>query len=55
MADEIMQELWAAKDAIAEEAGYDLDKLCTLLKEWQAESLEEKKKTTDTPDCPGYP
>jgi hypothetical protein len=41
MADEIMQELWAAKDAIAEEAGYDLDRLCQLLEEWQTGNTRE--------------
>jgi hypothetical protein len=44
MADEIMQELWSIKDAIAEEADYDLDKLCQLLKERQP--VEEKKSET---------
>jgi hypothetical protein len=41
MADEIMQELWSIKDAIAQEAGYDLDKLCQLLKERQSRELKE--------------
>ncbi|MHC4518275.1 MAG: hypothetical protein ACYTAS_06790 [Planctomycetota bacterium] len=36
MTDEIMRELWSIKDAIAEEAGHDIDKLCQQLKERQA-------------------
>jgi hypothetical protein len=52
MADEIMQELWAAKDAIAEEAGYDLDKLFQLLKEWQAEDKEGLPATKVMRDAP---
>jgi hypothetical protein len=43
MADEIMQELWATKDAIAEEADYDLDKLCQLLKERQSQESKKPK------------
>ena len=31
MADEIMEELWAIKDALAEEADYDVDKLVALV------------------------
>ena len=37
MTDEIMQELWAIKDAISKEADYDVDKLCRQLKQRQAE------------------
>jgi len=33
MADEIIEELWAIKDGIAAEAGYDVDKLVELLHE----------------------
>jgi hypothetical protein len=43
MADEIMQELWATKDAIAEEADYDLDKLCQLLKDRQSQEPKKPK------------
>ncbi len=31
MADEIMEELWAIKDALAKEADYDVDKLVALI------------------------
>jgi len=41
MADEIMQELWSIKDAIAEEADYDLDKLCQRLKDRQSEEAKK--------------
>ncbi|MEN6337129.1 MAG: hypothetical protein ABFE01_22960 [Phycisphaerales bacterium] len=52
MPDEIMQELWAAKDAIAEEAGYDLDKLCRLLEEWQVENRPESPETQAAQNTP---
>jgi len=54
MVDEIMQELWAAKDAIAKEADYDLDTLCRLLKEWEAEDAEKSQAARAAQDAPGY-
>jgi len=45
MTDEIMQQLWAAKDAIAEEADHDLDRLCQLLKQWQTKDKEKSHAT----------
>ena len=40
MADEIIQELRAIKDALAKEAGYDVDKLVELLKARQKQRKE---------------
>lgn len=40
MADEIIKELWAIKDALAKEAGYDVDKLVELLKARQKQRKE---------------
>ena len=52
MADEIMQELWAARDAIAAEADHDLDKLCQLLKERQAKDAEKSQAIQAVKDAP---
>jgi len=43
MTDEIMQELWAIKDAISKEADYDLDKLCRQLKQRQAKGWKPQE------------
>ena len=40
MADEIIKELWAVKDALAKEAGYDVDKLVELLHARQKQRKE---------------
>lgn len=37
MADEIIKELWAAKDAIAKEADYDIDKLVDRLEKQETQ------------------
>lgn len=40
MADEIIEELWAVKDSIAREAGYDVDKLVELVEGRQKQRRE---------------
>jgi hypothetical protein len=40
MADEIMKELWAIKDALAKEADYDVDKLVELIQARQKQRKE---------------
>lgn len=40
MADEIIEELWAVKDSIAKEAGYDVDKLVELVEGRQKQRRE---------------
>lgn len=47
MADEIIEELWAAKDAIAKQAEYDIDKLVDLL---QAREAQRKREGTELID-----
>ncbi len=47
MADEIIEELWAAKDAIAQEAEYDIDKLVDLL---QAKEDQKKRDAVELID-----
>jgi hypothetical protein len=44
MADEIMKELWAIKDALAKEAGYDIDKRVEIVQTRQ----EQRKKNSST-------
>ena len=39
MAGEIMKELWAIKDALAKEAGYDIDKLVEIV-----QTIQEQRK-----------
>jgi hypothetical protein len=40
MADEIIEELWGIKDALAKEADYDVDKLIELLQVRQKQRKE---------------
>lgn len=44
MADEIIEELRAAKDAIANEADYDIDKLVDRLQEYDAQRKHDAVK-----------
>ncbi len=50
MADEIIQELWAAKDAIAKEADYDIDKLVDRLEEQESQRRRDAVEATDRQD-----
>jgi hypothetical protein len=52
MADEIMQELWSIKDAIAEEADHDLDKLCQLRKERESEEAKKSQAANVVQETP---
>jgi hypothetical protein len=52
MADEIMQELWSIKDAIAEEADYDLDRLCQRLKERESEEAKKSRAANAVQETP---
>ena len=45
--DEIIEELWKAKDDIARECGYDLNKLAALLRERQAQGEHQVVDYTD--------
>jgi hypothetical protein len=47
MADEIIEELWAAKDAIAKEADYDIDKLVDLLEDRAGRRTTDPVELTD--------
>lgn len=47
MADEIIEELWAAKDAIAKEADYDIDKLVDLLQNRETKHSVDPVRLTD--------
>jgi hypothetical protein len=44
MADEIMDELWAIKDALAKEADYDVDKLVALIEARHRQRKEDSGK-----------
>lgn len=43
MADEIIEELWAIKDTLAKEAGYDVNKLIELLQTRQKQRKEDNR------------
>ncbi len=50
MADEIIEELWAAKAAIAREADYDIDKLVDRLEEQESQRKRDPVEVMDQQD-----